>query len=303
MGAQLRHYRRRIRSVQSIARITHAQELIAASRVRRAQQRVAASEPYEREITRVVTAAVSQAATVDHPLTAASPNPTRAAILLVTSDRGFCGAYNANIFREGEALAGMLREEGKEPIPYVVGSKGVGYYRYRNREVGQEWTGFTGRPSYDDAKGVADTLIQAFRTPTEEGGVDEIHAVYTQFESMLSQQAVVRRILPLVVEETTEPPPEGALPLYEFEPSAEEVLDALLPRYVESRLFHGLLQAAASEHAARQRAMKAATDNANELVDDLTRLVNQARQDEITQEISEIVGGANALAEATSESE
>lgn len=303
MGAQLRQYRRRIRSVQSTAKITRAQELIAASRVGQARQRVAASEPYEREITRVLTAAVSQAARTDHPLTAANPNPTRAAMLLVASDRGFCGAYNTNVFREGEALASLLREEGKEPLTYVVGSKGVAHYRFRRRSLAGEWTGFTGRPSYSDAKGVADTLIRAFQTPTEEGGVDEIHVVYTQFVSMLTQRPIVRRILPLVVEETTEEPPEGPMPLYEFEPSAEDVLDLLLPRYVESRLFHGLLQAAASEHAARQRAMKAATDNANELIDDLTRLANQARQDEITQEISEIVGGANALAEASAGSE
>ena len=304
MGAQLREYRRRIRSVQSTAKITRAQELIAASRVGKAQQRVTASEAYEREITRAVTAVASRASGVrNHPLTSASENPQRAAMLLVTSDRGFCGAYNSNVLKEGEALAELLRSEGKEPVTYVVGRKGAGFYRFRGREVSGEWSGFTERPSYGNAKEIADELIQRFQQPTDEGGVDEIHLVYTQFVSMLTQRPVVRRVLPLVVEETTEEPPGGPLPLYEFEPSPEEVLDALFPRYVESRFFHGMLQAAASELAARQRAMKSATDNAEELIEDLTRLANQARQAEITQEISEIVGGANALAEATAGSE
>lgn len=299
MGAQLKQYRRRIRSVGSIAKITRAQELIAASRITRAQRRVAASAPYEREITRAVSAVVSRGGVADHPLAAESENPSRAAMLVVTSDRGFCGAYNTNVFKEAEALAGLLRSEGKEPLRYVVGRKGVEHYRFRGQELTGEWAGFTDRPSYDDAKRIADTLIQAFQQPTEEGGVDEIHLVYTQFVSMLNQKPVVRRALPLQIEETTEEPPEGPFPAYEFEPSTERVLDEMLPRYVESRVFHALLQAAASEHAARQRAMKSATDNAEELIEDLTRLANQARQAEITQEISEIVGGANALAEAT----
>lgn len=304
MGAQLRHYRRRIRSVQSTAKITRAQELIAASRVGKAQQRVVASEAYEREITRAVTAVVSHAGGVhDHPLTTRSQNPQRAAMVLFNSDRGFCGAYNSNVLKEGEALAELLRDEGKEPVTYVVGRKGIAFYRFRNRDIAGEWAGFTERPAYTDAKAVADELINRFQQPTEDGGVDEIHLVYTQFVSMLTQRPVVRRVLPLVVEETTEEPEGGPLPLYEFEPSPEEVLDALFPRYVGSRFFHGMLQAAASELAARQRAMKSATDNAEDLIEELTRLANQARQDEITQEISEIVGGANALAEATAGSE
>lgn len=303
MGAQLREYRRRIRSISATAKITHAQELIASSRIARAQQRVIASTPYAREITRVVSAAASRSARMDHPLLTEQANPTRAAMLLVTSDRGFCGAYNSNVLKEGEALAGLLREEGKEPVPYITGRKGVSFYRFRGREFAAEWTGFSDRPTYANAKEVGDALIRAFLQPAEEGGVDEIHLVYTEFVSMLTQRAEVRRVLPLEVEETAEAPAEGLLPLYEFEPEAEEVLDSLLPQYVNSRIYNAFLQAAASEHAARQRAMKAATDNAEELIEDFTRLANQARQAEITQEISEIVGGANALAESTAGSE
>lgn len=303
MGAELRQLRRRIRSVGSIKKITRAQELIAASRILKARQQVAASTPYAQEITRAVSAVVSGAGTVDHPLTTEKPDPTRAAMLLVTSDRGFCGAYNSNVIREGEALAGLLREEGKESRTYVVGRKGISFFRFRSRDLAGEWSGFSDNPRYEHAKEIGETLIGEFLRPTEEGGIDEIHVVYTEFVSMLTQRPDVRRILPLEVEVTEEEPPGGAFPLYEFEPSAEEVLDALLPRYVESRLYHALLEAAASEHAARQRAMKSATDNAEDLIEELTRQANQARQSEITQEISEIVGGANALAEATAGSE
>lgn len=308
MGAELRQIRRRVRSVKSTAKITRAQELIASSRIVKAQQRVAASAPYAREITRAVSAVVSGAASLDHPLTAENPNPTRAAMLLVTSDRGFCGGYNANVLREAEALATLLRDAGKEVVPYVVGRKGITWHRFRGREMAGQWSGFTDLPTYPHAEEIGRRLVEAFRTPAEEGGVDEIHVIYTEFVSMLTQRVAVHRILPLEIEErevdeTAEEEAAGPLPLYDFEPSAEGVLDTLLPNYIESRIWHMLLQAAASEHAARRRAMKSATDNANELVDELTRRANQARQTEITQEISEIVGGANALAEATAGSE
>lgn len=307
MGAELRQIRRRVRSVRSIAKITRAQELIASSRIIKAQQRVAASAPYAREITRAVSAVVSGATTVDHPMMAESPHPTRAAMLLVTSDSGFCGGYNANVLREGEALAGLLRDGGMEPVPYVVGRKGVTWHRFRGREMAGEWSGFTDLPSYRHAEEIGRRLVEAFRTPADEGGVDEIHVIYTEFVSMLTQRVAVHRILPLEIEEREveeAPGAEGPAgreappPLYDFEPSAEAVLDSLLPNYIESRIWHMLLQAAASVHAARRRAMKAATDNANELIEGLTLRANQARQAEITQEISEIVGGANALAEA-----
>jgi F-type H+-transporting ATPase subunit gamma len=302
MGAQLRVYRRRIRSVSATKKITRAMELISASRIVKAQQRVAASTPYARELTRAVSA-VATFSNADHPLTTEEENPSRAALLLVTSDRGMAGAYSSAAIKEGQQLIELVNSEGKEVVPYLVGRKGISYYRFRNREIAAEWSGFTENPTYAHAKEIADTLIGAFLKPADEGGVDEIHVVYTEFLSMLTQRPVARRILPLEVEETDEPPPEGAFPLYEFEPSAEDVLDALLPRYVESRIYNALLQAAASEHAARRRAMKSATDNAEDLIKQYTRLANAARQAEITQEISEIVGGANALADATAGSE
>ena len=300
MGAQLRVYRRRIRSVRATAKITRAMELIAASRIVKAQQRVLASTPYADAITRAVSAVASQS-TMDHPLLTRKETATRAAVLLVTSDRGLAGAYSANVLREGESLNAHLRESGYEVLPYIVGRKGIGYYRFRDRPIAGEWSGFSESPTYTNAKDVADTLINAFNTPTDEGGVDEIHVVYTQFVSMLTQTPVIRRILPLEVEETSEEPVGGPLPSYEFEPSAEGVLDALLPRYVEARVYNALLQGAASELAARRRACKSATDNAEELIKTYTRLANAARQAEITQEISEIVGGADALAASGSE--
>ena len=310
MGAQLRVYRRRIRTVNATKKITKAMELIAASRVVKAQQRVAESTPYAEAITRAVSA-VTSFTNVDHPLTHSVPEsqregstgPARAAVLLLTSDRGLAGAYSSNAIKEGERLINLLREQGKEVALYVAGRKGVGFYKFRNRELAGEWTGFSENPNYADAKEIADALIEAFLTPNEEGGVDELHLVYTQFVSMVTQRTVTRRLLPLEVEETEEEPEGGAFPLYEFEPSAEAVLDSLLPRYVESRVYNALLQAAASELAARRRAMKSATDNATELVKTYTRLANAARQAEITQEISEIVGGADALASATAGSE
>jgi F-type H+-transporting ATPase subunit gamma len=302
MGAQLRIYRRRIRSVQATKKITRAMELIAASRIAKAQQRVAASTPYADQITRAVSAAASSS-NIDHPLLQEKENRTRAAVLVITSDRGFAGAYNSNVIREAGRLGELLREEGKEVLPYVVGRKGITYYRFRGRELVGEWQGFSDNPSYRDVKQVADAVIEAFLAPTEEGGVDEIHVVYTRVVNMAVQEPRVVRLLPLEVEETTEEPVGGAFPLYEFEPSAAGVLDALLPRYVDSRVFNAMLMAAASEHAARQRAMKSASDNADELIRSLSRAANAARQAEITQEISEIVGGADALAAASAGSE
>ncbi len=295
MAGQLRVYRRRIRSVQSTKKITRAMELIAASRIVKAQARVAASKPYADEITRVISAVASQT-TIDHPLTVERDQPQRAAVLVVTSDRGLAGAYNANALRTGEELMALLRQEGIQPVLYAVGRKGVSSYGFRGRELAESFTGFSEQPDYDAAKRVADALIACFVRPADEGGVDEIHIVHTEFVSSLTQRAVAKRILPLVIEETSEEPPGGPLPQYEFEPSSDGVLDALLPRYVESRVFAALLESAASESAARRRAMKAATDNADELIKTLIRAANAARQAEITQEISEIVGGADALA-------
>jgi F-type H+-transporting ATPase subunit gamma len=302
MGAQLRIYRRRIRSVKATKKITKAMELISASRILKAQQRVAASSPYANELTRAVSA-VASFSNVDHPLTSEKENPTRAAVLVIASDRGMAGAYANNAIKESEQLAALLRDRGLDVVPYLVGRKAINYYRFRNRPMAGSWAGFSDNPTYVNAKEISDALLAAFLTPTEEGGVDELHIVYTEFVSMLTQRPVVRRLLPLEVVESEEPPPGGLFPLYEFEPSAEGVLNALLPRYVESRIYNALLQAAASEHAARRRAMKSATDNAEELIKTLTRLANAARQAEITQEISEIVGGADALASASAGNE
>jgi F-type H+-transporting ATPase subunit gamma len=299
VGAQLRLVRRRIRSVQSTAKITRAQELIASSRIIKAQQRVQAAEPYAREITWAVEAVVSRSSQIDHPLTTEAQNPARAGVLIMTSDRGFCGGYNTSVLREAQNLRALLEERGIEAVPFVAGRKGIIWHRFRQREMAGEWSGFSDTPRNANAAEITAALLEAYDKPASEGGIDEIYMVHTEFVSMLTQRPVTRRVLPLEIEETTEAPERGAVPLYEFEPSPEDVLNALLPWYVESRIFHSLLDAAAAEIAARRRAMKSATDNANDLLDQLTLEANKARQAEITQEISEIVGGANALAETT----
>jgi F-type H+-transporting ATPase subunit gamma len=280
-------------------------ELIAASRIIKAQQRAQAAAPYARELTRAVSA-VATFSNVDHPLTTEEEDPKRAAVLVITSDRGLAGAYSANVLKEAERLGERLRAEGKEIDLYISGRKGEAYYRFRQRPIVQSWTGFSDQPSYDVAAEIGRTLIDSFvKNQGEEGDVDEVHVVYTRFRSMLTQEPTAIRLLPLEVVEADEGsgdrPESEVLPLYEFEPSAEAVLDGLLPQYVQSRIFYALLQAAASELAARQKAMKSATDNADELIKKYTRVANQARQAGITQEISEIVGGVNALADAQAE--
>jgi F-type H+-transporting ATPase subunit gamma len=312
MATSVRELRARTKSVTSMKKITRAMELIAASRIIKAQQRAQAAAPYARELTRAVSA-VATYSNVEHALTTEPEDPKRATILIVTSDRGLAGAYSSSVLKEAERLAEKLREEGKEVDTYISGRKGEAYFRFRNRPVAATWTGHSDQPTYDVAREIGDTLIQAFLAGDEnpeielrEGAnpVDEVHVVYTRFRSMLVQEPTATRLLPLEVVEGSEPPAEDeVLPLYEFEPNASEVLDSLLPRYVQSRIYFALLQAAASELAARQRAMKAATDNADELIKKYTRLANQARQAGITQEISEIVGGVNALADATAGSE
>ncbi|MEU9352655.1 F0F1 ATP synthase subunit gamma [Streptomyces griseoloalbus] len=304
MGAQLRVYKRRIRSVTATKKITKAMEMIAASRVVKAQRKVAASTPYARELTRAVTA-VGTGSNTQHPLTTEAENPTRAAVLLLTSDRGLAGAFNSNAIKAAEQLTERLEREGKQVVTYIVGRRGLAHYNFRERKVAESFTGFTDEPSYADAKKVAAPLIEAIGNESADDGVDELHIVYTEFVSMMTQTAVDSRMLPLRLEEVAEETSTKGeiLPLYDFEPSAEDVLDALLPRYVESRIYNALLQSAASKHAATRRAMKSATDNAGELINTLSRLANAARQAEITQEISEIVGGASALADATAGSD
>ncbi|CRZ18009.1 F0F1 ATP synthase subunit gamma [Mycolicibacterium neworleansense] len=306
MAATLRELRGRIRSASSIKKITKAQELIATSRIAKAQARVDAARPYSTEITNMLTE-LAGASALDHPLLVQRENPKRAGVLVVSSDRGLCGGYNANVLRRAEELFSLLREEGKNPVLYVVGRKALGYYSFRQRTVTQSWTGFSERPTYEDAKEIADTLVEAFMSGADDDGddagadgilgVDELHIVSTEFRSMLSQTAVAHRIAPLVVEYVGEPE-TGPHTLYSFEPNAEDLFDALLPRYIATRVYAALLEAAASESASRRRAMKSATDNADDLIKALTLAANRERQAQITQEISEIVGGANALADA-----
>jgi F-type H+-transporting ATPase subunit gamma len=346
MAAQLRVLRRRIRSVQSTKKITKAMELIATSRIARAQARVEASRPYAGEITKVLSALASAAGTLDNPLLVERENPTRAAMLVVTSDRGLCGGYNANLIRAAEELHALLRDEGKSVALYLIGRKAVSYYTFRGQPIEQSWTGFSEQPTYSDAAAAGNVLVGAFLAGTDDSagpspdsgsdpesdpesdpvpGVDELHIVYTEFRSMLTQTPQARRIAPLEVEyvddnaASNEPshepnhkpknkqgpgqPPrsDGPAPLYEFEPDADELLAHLLPKYINTRIYAALLEAAASEQAARSQAMKAATDNATDLIQDLTREANRARQGLITQEISEIVGGAEALSAAGSD--
>ena len=312
MGAQIRVYKRRIRSVSATKKITKAMEMIAASRIVKAQRQVNASSPYADELTRAVTA-VATGSNTKHPLTTEADQPTRAAVLLITSDRGLAGGYSSNAIKAADRLTERLRAEGKDVDSYVVGRKGVAYYGFRERKVAQSWTGFSDSPQYGDAKAVATPLIESVLKDTAEGGVDELYIVFTEFVSMMTQTPVDRRLLPAKVSEgdgaggsgtlDKQDKPSQPMNQYEFEPSPEGVLDALLPRYVESRVYNAMLQAAASEHAARRRAMKSATDNAEELIKSLTRLANAARQADITQEISEIVGGASALADANAGSD
>lgn len=296
MAGQQRVYRARIRSTQSLKKMFRAQELIAASRIGRARGRMAAASPYARAITRAVSA-VATHSNVTHPLLAERTDTQRVAVLLIASDRGMAGAYSASVIRETERLVARLEREGKEVALYISGRRAESYYRFRKRELAAAWTGQSDAPTSELAEEIASTLLDAFAAPADEGGVGELHIVSTQFVNMVSQRPQVIRMLPLeVVEGVAVAGEHEALPLYDFEPDAAEVLDALLPRYVRSRIFSCLLQAAASELASRQRAMHTATENAEDLIRMYTRLANQARQAEITQEISEIVSGADALA-------
>jgi F-type H+-transporting ATPase subunit gamma len=305
MAATLRELRGRIRSAGSIKKITKAQELIATSRIGRAQNRLHAARPYAFEITAMLTTLAAEAA-LDHPLLVAREEPKRAGVLVVSSDRGLCGAYNSSIFRRAEELFSLLRQEGKTPILYTVGRKALNYYRFRNWNIVESWSGFSEQPSYENAREIGNTLVDTFLAgaddtgddPGPDGilGVDELHIVYTEFQSMMSQSAVAHRIAPMEVEYVGED--TGPRTLYSFEPDATELFAALLPRYLTTRVYAALLESAASELASRQRAMKSATDNADDLIKALTLEANRERQAQITQEISEIVGGANALADA-----
>jgi F-type H+-transporting ATPase subunit gamma len=318
MAVSVRVLRRQIRSTRSMRKITKAMELVATSRIARAQARVAASQPYSIAITDVLTALASNA-NIDHPLLRPRERVRRAGVLVVTSDRGLCGGYNANAIRTAEQLIARLREDGKQVILYVVGRKGVTYYRFRDRPIEASWTGFSEQPTFADAQEIGTTLIEAFvagaddvddvdggtavagHGPDGVPGVDELHIVHTQFRSLMTQAPVANFLAPLQVVETEMDEQTGILPAYEFEPEADDLLHALLPKYINTRIYAALIDAAASESAARRRAMKSATDNADDLIGQYTRQMNTVRQGAITQEISEIVGGANALAAAGSE--
>jgi F-type H+-transporting ATPase subunit gamma len=298
MGAQLRVYRQKIKSAKTTKKITRAMELISASRIQKAQQRVAASGPYSRAVTRAVSA-VATFSNVDHILTTEPEKIERAAIVIFSSDRGLAGAFSSNVLKEAGELAALLTSQGREVVYYLVGRKAIANFAFRKRESEQVWTGSTDKPEFETAQAIGDALVAKFVQPASEGGVDEIHIVYNRFVSVVTQVPEVVRLLPLeVVEGVESPEPTDLLPLYEFEPEVGNVLDALLPVYIESRIFNAMLQSAASEHAARQRAMKSASDNADKLIENYTRLSNNARQSEITQQISEIVGGADALSSA-----
>lgn len=295
MGGQQRVYRQRIRSTQSLKKIFRAMELIAASRIGKARDRVSSAAPYARALTRAISA-VATHSEVEHPLTSERTDTDRVAMLVITADRGMAGAYSANALREAERHSERLRSEGKTVDLYVLGRRGISYYTFRKREITRSWSGSSDAPTHEIAEEVATTLYESFSAPADEGGVAELHIVFTRFTSMVAQEPRVIRMLPLEVVEGVAESSDEIAPLYEFEPSAEEVLDALLPRYIHARIYACLLQAAASELAGRQRAMNTAVTNAQDIINDYTRLANSARQAEITQEITEIVSGADALA-------
>ena len=298
MGAQLRVYKQKIASAETTKKITKAMELIAASRIQKAMARVRAAGPFSQAVTRAVSA-VATHSNVDHPLTREPEQIRRSAVVIFTSDRGLAGAFNSQILREGLELAELLKEEGKEPVFYLVGRKAIGYFQFRQMAHAAEWVGDTDSPRFSWAEDISATLLDAFELGGEDGGVDEIHLVYNRFVSMMTQEPTTVRLLPLeVVEAEGEAADRAVYPLYEFEPDSQSVLDAILPVYIQSRVFNALLQSSAAKHAATQKAMKSASDNADKLITDYTRLRNNARQAEITQQIAEIVGGADALASA-----
>jgi F-type H+-transporting ATPase subunit gamma len=318
MGAQLRVYRRQIKSVQSTQKITKAMELIAASRIVKAQNRVNAARPYADELTRAL-AALGKDSSLKHPLLTGADNAKRTGILLVTSDRGLAGGYSANAIKKANELAASVRAEGKEPVIYVIGRKGLAFYRFRQIRLAGSWTGFSEQPTFLDARGSTEAVVSALLATSDgesdgQAGIDELFVVYTRFESMVTQTPVASMVAPVRLsdaeqaaqderdaEAKSSTSSDSPAPAYEFEPEPDELLTALLPRYVSARIFSALLESAASESAARRRAMKSASDNASDLIKTYTRLANQARQAEITQEISEIVGGADALAAAGSD--
>jgi F-type H+-transporting ATPase subunit gamma len=285
--AQLRDIKRRIGSVQSTQKITRAMELIASSRIIKAQQRVDAARPYAEEMRSLMASVARNAGSIDHPLLKQRETVGTVGTIIVTADRGLAGAYNSNVIRVAER---DMRDHQQTRL-FVAGKKGVSYFRFRGYELTDSWQGVSDQPSIEDARAIAKAAADAFTN----GDVDEVRLAYTKFESAFTQRPVVLKLLPVPHEDLDEGDGEGSGASYVFEPDPEDILGYLLPRYVEGAVYQGMLEAAASEHAARRRAMKAATDNADELIENLTRVYNQARQAEITTEIMEVVGGAEAL--------
>jgi len=297
MGAQLRVVRRRIKSVQSTRKITRAMELIASSRILKAQQRVESSRPYAVQLTAAMEDVARQTGSMVHPLLEARETVAKVGVLVVTSDRGLAGSYNSNVLKIAEEILVGVRRRGVEPVVYVIGKKGVGYFRFRAVPMRASWQGFSEVPPYTKAEEIGRELIDDFASAE----IDELHCAYTDFRSAFTLRATSKRFLPIAPEEVTGTE-GGTVPAeYLFEPEPEQILDRLLPQYVITKVYAALLESAASENAARRRAMKAATDNAEELIKRYVRQANRARQDEITTEILEIVGGAEALAAASEE--
>jgi F-type H+-transporting ATPase subunit gamma len=297
MGAQLRVVRRRIRSVQSTMKITRAMELIASSRIVKAQARVEASRPYAVQLTSAMEDLARQSGGINHPLLEEREQPAKAGVLVVTSDRGLAGSYNSNVLKIAEQTIAEVRRRGLEPVVYVIGKKGTGYFRFRGVPMRNSWQGFSEVPTYEKAEEIGQALIQDFASQE----IDELFAAYTDFRSAFTLRATRKRFLPIAPEEVIGTGVEAVAPEYLFEPGPEQILDHLLPQYVITKVYAALLESAASENAARRRAMKAATENAEDIIKILTRQANRARQDEITTEISEIVGGAEALSAAAGE--
>jgi F-type H+-transporting ATPase subunit gamma len=278
--------------VQSTKKITRAMELIASSRIVKAQQRVEASRPYAIQLTKAMEDLARQTGAVQHPLLEDREQPTKAGVLVLTSDRGLAGAYNANVLKVAEGVIREVRSRGLEPVLYAIGKKGIGYFRFRGIPMRERWQGISEVPPYEEAERIGRTLIKDFAD--EE--IDELHAAYTDFRSAFTLRATTQRFLPIAPEEVTGKGLGVVHAEYLFEPEPDEILDHLLPQYVVTKVYAALLESAASENAARRRAMKAATDNAEDLIKVLTRQANRARQDEITTEIMEIVGGAESMA-------
>ena len=291
MALSVREYRARIKSTESMKKITRAMELIAASRIIKAQQRVDAARPYAEEMRSLMASVAKNAGSIDHPLLKQRETVGTVGTIVITADRGLAGAYNSNVIRAAER---DMRDHEQTRL-FVAGKKGVSYFRFRGYDLTESWQGMSDQPRIDDARAVAKSAADAFTN----GDVDEVRLAYTKFESALTQRPIVLKLLPVPREDLDEDrDTSGPSPSYVFEPSPEDILGYLLPRYIEGAVYQGMLEAAASEHAARRRAMKAATDNADELIENLTRVYNQARQAEITTEIMEVVGGAEALSAA-----